>query len=547
MTRLLSIVFLLLSFSSVAQLSHSDQEAIDSLFTEWNESGHPGGVVGVQENGDLVYLKSYGLANVEHNVSNETSTVFNIASISKQFTAMSIIILEEQGKLSITDDVHKFIPELPDFGQTITIEHLIYHTSGLRSVHGMLQLAGWRDDDARTTEDILRFTKKQRELNFLPGEEFAYCNTGYNLMALIVERISEQTFADWMKENIFTPLGMNSAFVEPIYNNPGIGVATSYEYVGEQIVRPSPYWGYQGSGNMHSDAEDLLKWLENFHSPKTGWEERFKKMTSLGALNNDEQLDYAYGLFINQNNNLERVSHSGAIGGYRAYAATFPEKNLDLVILTNFSTSNVNSNIDALAKIVLKSENDETPLVVREPIKLSTKKLNEFTGDFWSSEDLLSRTITMKNDSLFLDNGHAVYSLLPISKTELIIADIPVDVVASYTEDKKSLKFVVNEESGASYVRYDLFTPDENYLNELSGEYYSEELETSYFLRIEEGKFIIYHSRHGVIEPQLIVRDVFTSDWPIESMKIIRDDAGKTIGIRLSNSRARNLFFKKVN
>ena len=212
-----TLLFLLIftfTLTASAQLDRSVEKDIDQLFIDWNRPNHPGGAVGVVQDGKLVFLKSYGLASLEYLVPNATGTRFNIASVSKQFTAMGIVRLHLQGKLSVEDDVRKHIPELPDFGQTVTIRHMLHHTSGMRSLHSMLALAGWRGNDARTNEDLMRFMLDQRDLNFVPGDEYMYCNTGYILMAILIEKISGEKFSTWMKKEIFSPLGLNDTYVE---------------------------------------------------------------------------------------------------------------------------------------------------------------------------------------------------------------------------------------------------------------------------------------------------------------------------------------------
>jgi len=247
--------------------AQSQFQQIDSLFLNWNVPNHPGGAVGIQQDGKVIYSKAFGLASLEYLVPNSTETIFNTGSVSKQFTAMGIVRLEEQGKLSFDDEVRKHVPELPDFGEKITIRHIMHHTSGLRSLHALFGIAGWRSDDLRTNEDLNRLVAKQKELNFKPGEEYLYCNTGYMLMVNIIEHITGENFAVWMKQNVFDELGMPNTYVEDKYDRVVPNNATSYRG-SETFERAVEYWGYVGSGNMHSTTNDLLTWLENFYNPQ---------------------------------------------------------------------------------------------------------------------------------------------------------------------------------------------------------------------------------------------------------------------------------------
>ncbi len=211
-----------------AQLTPAQYAEIDSLFTEWNSPNHPGGTVGIMRGGQVVFSKAYGLASLEYLVPNSTGTLFNVASVSKQFTAMGIVMLHLAGELSVDDDIRIHLPDLPDFGDTVTIRHMLHHTSGLRSLHALLALAGWREDDARTDADLFRFMVQQKELNFKPGEEYLYCNTGYIFMARIIEKVTGESFPTWMKKFIFEPLGMTHTYVEDKYMRVVPQNATSY-------------------------------------------------------------------------------------------------------------------------------------------------------------------------------------------------------------------------------------------------------------------------------------------------------------------------------
>jgi CubicO group peptidase (beta-lactamase class C family) len=208
----LAAIFLCLN--SFGQINQEKVTQIDSLFTPWNTANHPGGTVLISIKGETVFSKAYGLASLEYNIPNTLNTRFNIGSLSKQFTAMGIVLLEEQNKLSFDDDIRKYIPELAPYDKTITIRHLLHHTSGIRDIHGLLGLAGWRPADLETNEDVYRVFKNQKDLNFNPGDELSYSNTGYIFLARIIEKVSGLTFEQWMKQNIFDPLGMKNTYVE---------------------------------------------------------------------------------------------------------------------------------------------------------------------------------------------------------------------------------------------------------------------------------------------------------------------------------------------
>ncbi|MCB9284335.1 MAG: beta-lactamase family protein [Lewinellaceae bacterium] len=390
-------VFLVLPVLTRAQLPDSVSQKIDDLFLDWNRPNHPGGAVGIMQDGQLAFSKAYGLASLEYLVPNAPGTQFNLGSISKQFTAMGILLLEQQGKLSVDDDVRKYLPGLPDFGETITIRHLMHHTSGMRSMHFLLEMAGWRGTDFRSNEDLRRFMRRQKDLNFKPGDQYLYCNTGYMLMADIIEKVTGESFADWMKRSVFLPLGMFDTYVE---DNPFRVVpnnATSYYGSNEgPFDRATEFWGYVGSGNVHASTGDVLKWLSNFYEPAFGWEAAFARMQTRGVLNNGDTLTYAFGINVGSYKGERLIQHGGAVGGYRAFAMVFPDKKLSIVLLTNFSSSNPWEQGYEVADLVLgKVEppvaegNAPTPAAEEQTpafTAINDELLNSYAGYYYSPE-----------------------------------------------------------------------------------------------------------------------------------------------------------------
>ena len=390
-SRLSLFIFLVLISGNIsAQVTADQLDRIDSIFIDWNRPGHPGGTVGIMQDGKIVIQKAYGLASLEYMVPNAVGTQYNIASVSKQFTGMAMVLLEQRGVLSLEDDIRKHLPWVPDFGQTITIRHMLNHTSGLRSLHALLSLAGWRGDDTRTNEDINRFVRDQRELNFEPGSEYLYCNTGFMLLATLVEEKTGESFADWMTANVFEPLGMNRTYVEAQYNRVAPGNATSYNgSASSEFSRAVEYWGYVGSGNMHSTTSDMLSWLHNFSEPKKGWEDAFKRMVETVDFNNGEPQSYALGIGVNDYYGHRRIGHGGSIGGFRSQIQTFPEDKLSIVVLTNFSSANPGGKLNRIANILLDVTPEPGPQIEEKPERTydpSKSDLENIQGMYFSPE-----------------------------------------------------------------------------------------------------------------------------------------------------------------
>ncbi|UCG25769.1 MAG: beta-lactamase family protein, partial [Chloroflexota bacterium] len=329
---------------------------VDKVFERYSSPGSAGCAVGVMKDGELIYKAGYGLANVEHNISNTPSTIYNIGSEAKQFTGMAILLLAAEGKLALDDTISEHLPESPAFGETITIRHLAYHTSGVRcSFPPLLMLGGWLEEDLTTNDDVFRLFLKQQELNFAPGEEFSYANMGYIILARIVERVTSQPFATFCRERIFEPLGMKDTH---IHDKPWLIIPN----------RAQSYWldddgkvfnalladGVCGPTNVYTSIEDLAFWDENFYSGKVGGAELIEQMQQPGRLNDGTELDYAFGLMVgHRHRGLNLVEHGGGQGGYVSALVRFLEVHLSVAMLCNLFNWQVRHDALQVADIFL--------------------------------------------------------------------------------------------------------------------------------------------------------------------------------------------------
>lgn len=547
------VLFLLISCLITLQLksqySETQFQKIDSLFIEWNKPNHPGGAIGIMQDGKTVYSKAFGLASLEYLIPNSPKTIFNIGSVSKQFTAMGIVLLHQQGKLSVDDDIRKHLAELPDFGDTIRIYHLLHHTSGLRSLHAMLELAGWRSDDSRTNEDLNRFIKNQRDLNFKPGDEYLYCNTGYMLMVNIIEKITGEKFKDWMQKSVFEKLGMTHTYVEDKYNRVVLNNATSYR---NEFDRAVEYWGYVGSGNVHSTTDDLLKWLSNFYDPQPNWETPFKMLQTLHNFNNGDINTYAFGINLDESRGIKRIQHGGSIGGFRAYICTYPEQKLNIVALTNFSSSSggkVGQISNILLKNVITESEENEPFIMPETVKLPNEQLRKFEAWYWNDNGNSARKIYLKDDTLrYLRPESSESPLLPIGNDEFQMIGVEVDLKVKFESsenDQKTMIVTIDNDPPIISQSYNPSTPSPEELSSYTGSFYSPELETTYDIFTKDNKLQWHHARHGDFEMKVLKKDVLEGHWPFSIARIQRDENGIINGILVSNGRVRNLWFEK--
>jgi CubicO group peptidase (beta-lactamase class C family) len=390
--------------------------AVDALFQPWHRPDSPGASVLVMRGDEVVHAKGYGMANLEHGVPNRPSTVFDIASVSKQFAGFAIAMLAEQGALSMHDDVRAHIPELPDFGHTIRIEHLVHHTSGLRDWPITLAMAGWDYMDVLSFQQILNMAFHQRELNFPPGSEYAYSNTGYNLLAEIVARVSGLSFREWTEQNIFRPLDMRQTHFHDDYTRVVPDRAESYAPAdGESYRRAVSNLTAIGSSSLFTTIEDLANWLRNFDEPVVGGPAVLEQMHRRGVLNGNDTIAYAYGLIFEEYRGATVVHHGGSWAGYRSTLLRFPEHALSIVILGN--TSSLDPDRLALriadlylADVLAPARGPEPPIrsapeeASRRQFRPTAAELAELEGEYHSLELLTFYRVRVEHDQLVAEH-----------------------------------------------------------------------------------------------------------------------------------------------
>ncbi len=557
MNRIINWCSFFFFFSTVLLHAQQDWSAIettiDSIFYVWDNEEMPGGVVGVFKNGELIIQRAYGMASLEYEVPNTTETVFNIASVSKQFTAFSMVLLEQQGKLSLEDDIRKHLPEVPDFGAPITIRHLLHHTSGLRNFQNMLAMAGWREGEAMTNEDLLRYLSQQKELNFPTGEEYLYCNTGFNICTAIVERITGQTFQEWTKENIFEPLGMeNTGYredMEAIHKN----TATCYEGSMEAGFRqPLKYWTYMGNGNVYTTLEDLTKWLNNFREPALGGPEGIEKLLERGVLNNGDTLNYALGIVHSTYRGLPVYQHGGSVGGYRSTMQYYPEQEVGVIVLSNFSSAGPATKAMAVASLFLKDDFTEPAPkrqnnweIPREKISYDINQFDPLLGQYYI-EGVIAE-LTKKEDHLYIfAQGQlpAPLLILPSSDTTFFVENVDLALMIRQPDAEKPRQMLVSFNGERNWGFQIL--PEEIKGN-MEGVYYSPELDTRYTIVRQGDQLVVQHARHNNFLLVPATQDLLYGDvYFFREVKPERNAEEQVTGLWVSNGRVRNLWFEKL-
>jgi len=557
--NLLTCLFLSLVFSGLSTFTYAqiDQatldERIDKLFSAWDKPESPGAALAVVRNGEIIYKKGYGSAQLEYNIPLSPSTIFHVASVSKQFTAFSITMLADQGKLSLEDDIRKHLPEVPDFGETVTIRHLIHHISGIRDQWELLAMAGWRLDDVITKEHIMKMVMHQRELNFAPGEKYLYCNTGFTLLAVIVEKVTGKSFREWTAENIFQPLEMNDTHFHDDHEMIVKNRAYSYSPVRKSGFKKRVLsYANVGATSLFTTVEDLAKWINNFTHAKAGGKKVIEQMQQQGILNNGEKIGYAHGLGIGEYKGLKTVGHGGADAGFRSIIRMFPEQKFAIVILSNLGSFNTGLLANRVTDIFLEKEfseeEQEKESEEEETITVESGVLDKYKGKYMLETNTEVTISKVNNRLMWSAERSSRYRLYPQSDKRFFLKVADAYVIFHQENDGKVNTFTFQEtDEELKATRIDEESLKMVSLEDFTGEYYSEELGTAYKLVLEDGKLIAKHRRHSDIPLTMKDIDNFRgTQWFFRKIKFSRDENNNVKGFWLTGGRVRNMRFEKI-
>ena len=407
----------------------SSEARIDALFAELDRDDGPGAAVLVVRDGEVMYRKGFGRADLEHDVPIGPSTVFDIASVSKQFAGMAVAMLVESGRIRLEDDIRAHLPEMPAFGTTVTVDHLVHHTSGIRDWPGTLAVAGWRMDDVISFEQILTMARNQRDLNFTPGAEYSYSNTGYNLLAELVERISGESFRAWTDAEIFEPLGMSDTHFHDdhteIVPNRAQGYAPTAD--GWQTV-PNGLTAL-GSSSLYTTVDDLGRWMLNFDDPRVGGQSVIERMEQQGVLLDGARIPYAFGQSVGDHRGLETWGHTGSWAGFRTALLRFPEQRFGVVILSNAADYDPWPVAHAVADVFLEDVLGEAPADSEPEAASGTSEparptpaparpaLTDYVGEFHSRELDTSWWLAIRDGRLVAHHRrHGDVALTPVGR-----------------------------------------------------------------------------------------------------------------------------------
>jgi CubicO group peptidase (beta-lactamase class C family) len=520
------------------------EKKIDTLVAAYYQPGGPGIAVSVVRDGKVIYNKQVGYANLEYDIPITDSTVFHIASVSKQFTTFAALLLEKEGKLSLEDDIRTYLPELKDLPYKITIHQLANHTHGFANTYELARLIGISPQDVMSQQQMIKILLKQRQLNFAPGTQYQYNNSGFALLAEIVQRVSGKPFAAFMKERVFTPLKMeHTLFLDDLST---VVKNKAYSYKGtKQGFSKIPFnFTVVGASGLNTTPHDLGLWAMNFDNLVVGDQKIFGKMQTPSHLNSGQRIPYALGQEIKTYKGLEVIFHGGGDAGYRAYLLRVPAYRFSVILLGNLESFNPLDLSYAITDLYLgryehKQQPPKIPAYTNKDLKKWEGDYEIFPGSFFS--------IATKADSLYLKpfGSSQMYNLPVMGENEFSFPYAP------------HSKLVFN--SGGLYWHFSDFSywcqkvslnlPGKSSvnLNEFTGVYLSDALETSYRLVLKDNELVAVHSLNADIALHPLAKDCFYSNQSFfGKVAFNRSETNQITGFKLSGQNLREVYFRKI-
>ncbi|MBU8869959.1 MAG: beta-lactamase family protein [Gemmatimonadales bacterium] len=538
-------------------LAETPAGKVDQLMVRYANDATPGAIIAVVEDGEISFQKAYGMANLSHGIPLTTTTITNIGSTSKQFTAFAINLLVKEGKLSFDDDVRKYLPEVPDFGETVTIGHLLSHTSGYREYLNGIAMSGRMLDegDYIDRDEILALVMRQPELQNSPGAEWNYCNTGYSLLALIVERITEKGFDVWMKEKVFGPLGMGNTQVR--MHRSSIIKNSAQGYVAFQSLgfREVPDISASvGAGGIYTTVADLALWMKNLHSGEVGGKEVIEKMTTPLVLTDGDESAYGMGLVIDEFQGLRRIQHGGGDSAHRSTFAYFPEIDKGVITLSNngsYSRGIADKVVEAFfaenltpAETLAETQNEF------DASNYQPEGFDEIVGRFELEGIDLILTFSREDDVFYCQaTGQPRTTIVPTANLEFNIEAVDAAINFHRGDDGDISSLTLHQGAGITGNRLadEAWVPDAEEMATYTGRYFSNELEAFYEIVVDGDDLVLKHRRFSDAKLQIKKKDVFLVASPLRELSFVRSDEGILTGFAASNGRTRGVFFERVN
>jgi CubicO group peptidase (beta-lactamase class C family) len=526
---------------------------VDGIFKDYDSEQAPGCALGVIRDGEFIYRHGYGMANLEHGVPLTPQSVLRIGSTSKQFTAAAVALMADAGVIGLDDPVRRHFPEFPDWADAMTVRHLLHHSSGIRDYLQLALLAGKGGDADHYTDDwVLQLLARQRETNFPPGEQHLYSNSGYLLLAHLVQRVTGQSLREYAAETIFGPLGMTRSHFHDDHTEIVPGRATGYAPAGDGFRVSMTTLDMVGDGGVFTTIDELLLWDRNFYDNRLGGGPALiERMTTPGRLNSGETLDYAFGLGVEEYRGLRMISHAGAFVGYRAEMIRFPEQRFSVAVLCNRADAAPDRLARAVAQHYLADTLEPEPAEgsgAQAAPALSEDELRRYAGDFWEDSEGFAAEARVEDGKLW-----AVHSptrrneLRPLGPDLFEMVGVPAEVLVRFEREGDRVTGMRRTINGKPRGVFRAFTRRQASPAELAGyagTYFSEELDVSYPVR-HDGDRLLFRAP-GQAEEELTAMFGETFENPdYGAFEFQRDANGRVTGFRLQSGRVRNLAFER--
>ncbi|MBV9483680.1 MAG: serine hydrolase [Acidobacteria bacterium] len=536
--------------------SHPLSDQVDRIFAEWNTPTSPGCALAVVKDGRIVYERGYGMANLELGIAITPQTVFDIGSVSKEITAMAVLLLVQDGKISLDDDVRKYLPEMPDYGNPITLRHMLHHTSGLRNYDDLFDLMGIPEADLTTDRDALQLTVRQKGVNFKPGDEFLYSDTNFFLLSLIVKRVSEQTLRQFAQERIFAPLGMTSTHYHDDHTMIVPRRATGYApHQGGGFEIDMSNFEQVGDGSVMTTVEDLFKWERNFDHPVVGGADAIRYLTTPGKLNNGRPIPYGMGLFIDHYRGLKWIHHSGEWVGYRAAFSRFPEQHFSTLLTCNcIGTMNPMALAQQVADLYLAEAFAAAAKANsgRSAGNLTATDLQRYVGTYWSPKNGALRKFEVRDNKLVMVAPGMTYHMLPVGNGQFEAVEADSEHRDNYIFKASNSRgdFAVEAWEGGAPTIYSVVKgamPEPSRLADYAGIYANHELRAIWKLVVRKGKLIRQQWMMEDQELQPAFSDGFVGELSEGQflMHFNRDAKGKVTGFDVATDMVRPMIFTR--
>ena len=559
MKRIMAGIFLSLiscGYLSAQTLSDSTIKKIDSLFTKWNNLNSPGCTIGIVRNDSLLYAKGYGMSNLEYSVPNTPETIFHMASISKQFTAYSIVLLARQGKLSLDDDIRKYLTWFPDLKEKITIRQLLHHTSGVRDQWQLLAISGTRLDDVITQDQIIKILSKQQALNFTPGSQFNYSNSGFTMLAEIVKSVTGQTLRQFTDSAIFKPLGMINTHVHDDYTEIVKNRSYSYDRIdSNHFANSTLSYSVAGATSLFTNINDMSKWIMNFYYYKIGDKKDIEQLTEKGKLNNGKEINYALGISVDNYKGWRTFSHGGADAGYRTFITAFPDLKMGFIVFSNLGDFNTGGKAYEMADLFIKDTSHTitaAKIINKDSSKAilkDTQGIAKYMGDY-ISEDGAQFTYKLKNKKVYWVPYGQTYLLQKAKKdTFTMFVDSTVKFVFKETPAKAMMVeeyWPDNQRNLTKYIADS--TQSTAQLKAYIGTYYCPELDCKYGIVVKENHLYFTNDKYNDARINLVgANDLTNNDyWWLDHVSLLRDKINKITGFEVNSGRVMHLRFNKI-